>query len=191
MSNYEYPERLFVSIKGPNAQATIDSEITSFGALRILIERYRQIDQIGYSPEVDLSNYSTASSELLEAADCYMFSNCYENDGIPEEWPWEDDDYKGGIDRIQDLVRAGALIAAEIDRLLLEVESAQNPKGQPPSPDLQVSLGVPILTLELPGIPDPDTREKAGNIIPPGTGSDPATWFGGLDKDGAPDSGTV
>ncbi|HEY0548166.1 MAG TPA: hypothetical protein VGF13_01115 [Verrucomicrobiae bacterium] len=32
-------------------------------------------------------------------------------------WPWNGDDYKPGHDRIRELVKAGALIAAEIDRL--------------------------------------------------------------------------
>jgi hypothetical protein len=33
------------------------------------------------------------------------------------DWPWNDDDWKPSPDPIRNLVKAGALIAAEIDRL--------------------------------------------------------------------------
>lgn len=40
----------------------------------------------------------------------------YKTDSEPDEWPWEPEAWKPK-DAIRDLVRAGALIAAEIDRL--------------------------------------------------------------------------
>jgi hypothetical protein len=38
---------------------------------------------------------------------------------VPEDWPFDPSWWKPSEDRVRDLVKAGALIAAEIDRLLL------------------------------------------------------------------------
>lgn len=82
----------------------------------IAAERARQIWEEGYSPEHDDEH---DDQDLARAASCYaaidrhpMLSN-----GIPGEWPssWR---WKPGPTRIRELVKAGALIAAEIDRLL-------------------------------------------------------------------------
>ena len=40
----------------------------------------------------------------------------YRSEACPDDWPWSDKWWKPK-DKIRDLVRAGALIAAEIDRL--------------------------------------------------------------------------
>lgn len=37
---------------------------------------------------------------------------------IPHDWPFDPPSWKPGADRIRELVKAGALIAAEIDRLM-------------------------------------------------------------------------
>lgn len=41
-----------------------------------------------------------------------------------EGWPWRDEDWKPSNDRVANLVKAGALIAAEIDRLQRSAEEA-------------------------------------------------------------------
>lgn len=85
---------------------TLDAPPLS-GALMIAAERQRQIEQEGWTPEHDDQH---DDRELLYAAETYMF-------GDPDAWPWDEDSYKPK-DKITDLIRAGALIAAEIDRLI-------------------------------------------------------------------------
>lgn len=79
---------------------------------RIADERVRQIDAEGYYSFHDDDH---TADELARAADCYLNAegpDC----PMPGSWPWP---YSGWNpkDRISNLVRAGALIAAEIDRL--------------------------------------------------------------------------
>lgn len=85
---------------------------TRSGWGRIADERVRQIDQEGYLVGRD-DGYMT--EELIRAADCYI--NAYgPDDPLPGSWPWPCETWNPK-DRISNLVRAGALIAAEIDRL--------------------------------------------------------------------------
>lgn len=85
----------------------------SRGVELIAAERQRQIDVEGWTPEHDAQH---TDGELALAAAVYA---------VPDHlcgiqmllWPWAPEWYKPK-DRIRDLVRAGALIAAEIDRLL-------------------------------------------------------------------------
>ncbi len=69
-------------------------------------ERGRQIDEEGWSAEHDDSN---AGGELADAAAAYAI-------GSETLWPWSEGfkDY----DNKHNLIRAGALIAAELDRLI-------------------------------------------------------------------------
>jgi len=83
------------------------------GATLILEERYRQVLNEGYNISHDLQHNR---KELGEAALCYL-SSYLENDMVmPVNWPFESSWWKP-TDRIKNLVKAGALIAAEIDRL--------------------------------------------------------------------------
>ncbi len=89
----------------------------SYGTDRIAAERKRQIEQEGWTPEHDDEH---DGGELLQAALCYASAARY--GAIPGEpphgWPWESDSWKArSNDAIRNLVKAGALIAAEIDRL--------------------------------------------------------------------------
>lgn len=91
----------------------------------IAAERQRQISVEGWTPEHDDSH---GKGEMANAAACYaatvrvfrsrqMAGRGYEPyTEYSDLWPWHDDWWKPK-DRIADLVRAGALIAAEIDRL--------------------------------------------------------------------------
>lgn len=103
------------------------------GAVLIHFERNRQIEKEGHTIEGD-AGYE--ANELLDAAVCYIdegsgFFMDQFRPGAPE-WPWRDAAGKpvgfkpvtmGAEDereqRIRALVKAGALIAAEIDRLRL------------------------------------------------------------------------
>lgn len=83
-------------------------------AHQIVVERRRQLDAEGYTWGHDDQH---RSGELLLAALAYM---CYPGDDI---WPWDADSYKPGPDPIRNLVKAGALISAEGDRLLRRREA--------------------------------------------------------------------
>lgn len=94
----------------------------SRGAALIVKERDRQKREEGYSCEHD--DHEHNDNELTAAAGCYIQAVLERGDGLdpeddpagPDEWPWVDG-WKPKDD-IRDLVRAGALIAAEIDRRL-------------------------------------------------------------------------
>ena len=86
-------------------------------------ERKRQIEGEGWTKEHDAQH---KDCELVKAAICYADPNVYYHQEnrimryrIPNKfWPkqWDIHWFKP-TDRIRDLVKAGALIAAEIDRL--------------------------------------------------------------------------
>lgn len=91
-------------------------------------ERARQISTEGWSADHDDShrNYEMAQAGACYAAAAVALSK-YHRDFKAEElhppmldhlsWPWGDKWWKPSEDPIQNLVKAGALIAAEIDRL--------------------------------------------------------------------------
>ena len=101
------------------------------GVELIAVERKRQIDVEGWTPEHDDAH---ESSEMSGAAIAYagMANRVirYANDmsdeelsrvveWVPNDWPlqWSTDWWKPSLHPIRNLVKAGALIAAEIDRL--------------------------------------------------------------------------
>ena len=91
------------------------------GVSLIAAERQRQIEQEGWTEESDKQH---DEGELAEAAAVYAFPHGrYYYDPmsgkrIPCAWPWSPKWWKPTPDnRIRELVKAGALIAAEIDRL--------------------------------------------------------------------------
>ena len=73
-------------------------------------ERQRQITAEGWTPEHDDEH---DNEQLAQAAACYAMPPRLRG---PLPWPWDADWWKPG-DRIRELTKAGALIAAEIDRL--------------------------------------------------------------------------
>jgi hypothetical protein len=90
------------------------------GVERIAAERKRQIEEEGFTEKGD-DLYDTG--ELARAAMCYCMEPGDYEDGdepcVPQEWPWEDKWWKPSPEhRIRELEKAGALIAAEIDRLI-------------------------------------------------------------------------
>lgn len=85
------------------------------GAERIAAERQRQIDSEGYTPEHDASH---TDGELYDAAMAYIYATRGYPDGGAMFWPWDKESFKPSGDQLHNLVRAGALIAAEIDRIL-------------------------------------------------------------------------
>lgn len=94
--------------------------LNSTGAELIAAERLRQVTAEGWLPHHD-DDHSAA--ELVEAATGYAQSAATQVRGgcgwdhEPEGWPWMPEWWKPSDDPIRNLVKAGALIAAEIDRL--------------------------------------------------------------------------
>jgi hypothetical protein len=84
------------------------------GAEMIAAERKRQIKDEKWSPWHDDTHLD---GELANAAATYAMTPELRALTNPWPWPWDDKWWKPSGDRIRDLVKAGALIAAEIDRL--------------------------------------------------------------------------
>lgn len=106
------------SIQAPSAPIGAQSVLELghlFGVGLITAERMRQISAEGWEPDHDDTHQN---SELLRAALAYLLVAA----GWPEShvqaqyWPWEASYFKPA-DLVRNLVKAGALIAAEIDRL--------------------------------------------------------------------------
>ena len=92
----------------------------------IVAERKRQIENEGCTPQHDDNHFR---GELALAASCYAYAGSVETgreavlgqphsgtDFIIRLWPWSWEWWKP-TDRRRDLVKAGALIVAEIERL--------------------------------------------------------------------------
>lgn len=91
------------------------------GAELIAAERQRQIDVEGWTPGHDAGH---SEDQLAIAAACYAMPEDTRMDfGLEEWWPWAHSWWEPG-DRVRELVKAGALIAAEIDRLAGETGDA-------------------------------------------------------------------
>jgi hypothetical protein len=84
------------------------------GADLIRDERFRQVADEGWTPEHDDTH---TGNELVDAAVCYLLYSKTHPDHMPISWPWEDEAWRPSPEHVVNLVRAGALIAAEIDRL--------------------------------------------------------------------------
>lgn len=103
----------------------------STGAELIAAERQRQIDVEGWTAEHDAKH---DDQSLIDAAHCYLNAPLFSylvrsarpighgptkgEPWTPDRWPWQPRYWKPRPDdRIRELVKAGALVAAEIDRL--------------------------------------------------------------------------
>ena len=90
------------------------------GIESIAAERQRQIKVEGWTPEHDDEH---DKGQLAEAAACYADASADpEGSDVPfysltGHWPWGSEWWKPSKDRRRMLVKAGALVAAEIDRL--------------------------------------------------------------------------
>lgn len=95
------------------------------GAELIQRERKRQVHEESYSERHDDLH---AHDEMAMAAVQYALpaknremshmANT-RTEVVPTDWPWQNEEWKPSADdRVRELVKAGALIAAEIDRLI-------------------------------------------------------------------------
>jgi hypothetical protein len=87
------------------------------GARLIAEERDRQIAEEGFSEEHDAQH---AERQLAGAARAYLYSYHTGYKFTPGSWPkgWDQKLWKVTGDKKRLLVKAGALVAAELDRLL-------------------------------------------------------------------------
>ena len=79
----------------------------------VIAERQRHQSVEGWTPEHD-DQYS--KSQLLWASSCYVLNAIHPFNRIPFDWPWTPEWWKPTNPR-RDLVKAGALILAEIERI--------------------------------------------------------------------------
>ncbi len=105
------------------------------GVELIAAERTRQIEQEGWSLKRDIAIHE--DDDLATAAACYALPakwrewkehgpSCNGNDLLAKLWPWSFFWWKSTPeDRVRELVKAGALIAAEIDRLQATKDGAE------------------------------------------------------------------
>lgn len=97
------------------------------GVELIAAERERQVAEKGYTEKHDVDEHE--GGDLLHAAISYAicasqreplcgWSQAQVEDLVLSQWwPWDERELKRGPGAIGELVKAGALIAAEIDRL--------------------------------------------------------------------------
>lgn len=91
----------------------------TIGTDLIAAERNRQINVEGWTPDHDAEH---TRGELANAARAYLSEVSRARGGfyperLPVAWPWDPSWWKPSDDPVRNLVKAGALIAAEIDRL--------------------------------------------------------------------------
>lgn len=112
---YDFAEAILKDQQLGQSKATLD----------VVAERQRQISAENYTPDQD---DAYTQNELTRAAEGYIHTvvsrgwtyesnpNDYECEEIPPFWPWADEHWKPKSPR-RDLVRAAALIIAEIERI--------------------------------------------------------------------------
>ena len=90
----------------------------------IKAERERQVSAEGWTPEHDDAHDNDALANAgahYAASESERYLSAVRNvhgHRVPIRWPWENDSWKPAPEnRIRELVKAGALIVAEIERL--------------------------------------------------------------------------
>ena len=92
------------------------------GAALIAAERERQVTAEGWTPEHD-DHHPDGSIAMAGAAYALVATSAFQDldpDAAYGLWPWHVSWWKPSDDPVKNLVRAGALIAAEIDRIQRE-----------------------------------------------------------------------
>lgn len=96
------------------------SRDTAQAVLDVLAERRRQIETEGWTPlhddAHDVGDLSSAAMGYAQSAACQLSHDGLTLEGTPLFWPWEASWFKPSTAR-RDLIKAGALILAEIERL--------------------------------------------------------------------------
>lgn len=96
------------------------------GLALIIEERTRQMEVEGFDGKHDSRNLP---NELAIAASCYCLPPGQRELRVRDQWPFAYEWWKPTPeDRVKELTKAGALIAAEIDKLLAEQEKLKTPE---------------------------------------------------------------
>lgn len=115
---------LIVAMTAQQAQAGGEDKRPQTAAARdVLAERRRQIEKEGWMPPHDDEH---SDGQMAVAAACYAVTT-NQRAVTPAWWPWEDEWWKPK-DYRRNLVRAGALILAEIERLDRAALSREQPQ---------------------------------------------------------------
>ena len=80
----------------------------------VMLERQRQIDVEGFTPEHD--DHHRQPCDLALAASAYAINTVYPMDNPSWWWPWKRQWWKPKDER-RDLVRAAALLVARIEQI--------------------------------------------------------------------------
>jgi hypothetical protein len=104
-----------VSVGARYEERIAELEVLAFNPalLDVISERQRQRAVEGWTSEHD---DAYQNSELADAAACYAINAHNQGLSTPAHWPWAPDWWKQSGPR-RDLVKAGALILAEIERI--------------------------------------------------------------------------
>lgn len=89
----------------------------------VLAERRRQVEAEGWTPEHDDEH---GAGEMAAAAACYALNAAGCGCEVARNWPWDGSWWKPTTSR-RDLVKAAALILAEIERLDRAADDHQHP----------------------------------------------------------------
>lgn len=109
------------------------NESMKTGIELITEERLRQISQEGWMPEHDdehksgeLSKAGAIYADLAASQQCCACATEQEQRAYAmiQGWPWSNEWFKPSQDIVRNLAKAGALIAAEIDRLQRQNDQA-------------------------------------------------------------------
>ncbi|HHF8096227.1 TPA: ead/Ea22-like family protein [Escherichia coli] len=107
-------EQWFIELQqAKNRIAELEGDAFNPAILDVVAERQRQQSVEGWTPEHD---NAYQNSELADAAACYAIHAHNQGFSTPAHWPWSPDWWKQSGAR-RDLVKAGALILAEIERI--------------------------------------------------------------------------
>lgn len=109
------------SANAGNTDITTSESREETGIALISAERARQVSAEGWTPEHD-DAHDLDQMRLAAVAYAYHINSYYSDDNEikppPRMWPWGAKWWKPSRNPVRQLVKAGALIAAEIDRLL-------------------------------------------------------------------------
>jgi hypothetical protein len=107
----------FEDVRKGDTDEILDTVLGAMGgAGQIAIERERQITKKNMSPASDVQ---WRRGQLVMASECYSYysvPSTPDPTGAPTTWPFHSTHWKPSSSPIRNLQKAGALLAAEIDR---------------------------------------------------------------------------
>jgi len=117
--------RAEIAERQPEDERESTEEETS-GVDLIAVERRRQTQAEGWTPDHDDEHQHRELVAAAVAYASYAGQNHWRPGEQPPGWPWGTSWWKPSGEQVRDLVKAGALIAAEIDRLQRATQSEQS-----------------------------------------------------------------